>query len=304
MGREHRSVLMTETLEVLQPQSSRKILDATFGRGGHSRELLVAGATVVALDQDPDAIEAASPLVEEFGADRFEIRKMNFRDLQKVVDAGERYDGVLFDLGVSSPQLDRGERGFSFQHDGPLDMRMDPESSLTAAGLVNRGSEQELAQIFFEFGEERGSRRVAAAIARAREAGEISTTHQLADIISQALGGRRDRKIHPATKCFQALRIKVNEELTALDEALEAVPSLLNAGGRMATISFHALEDRRVKRFIEKHSEEEIRGEHYAFGQPNPDFCMKKLGRWKPSDQEIQENPRARSARLRGAEKI
>lgn len=304
MGKEHRSVLMAETMEVLSPQPSSRILDATFGRGGHSRELLRAGATVVALDQDPDAIAAATPLVEEFGVDRFEIRKMNFRDLQKIVDAGERYDGVLFDLGVSSPQLDQGARGFSFQHDGPLDMRMDPESLQTAADLVNSCSERDLAQIFFEYGEERGSRRVAAAIVRSREQAPITTTHQLAEIISRALGGRRDRKIHPATKCFQALRIRVNEELSALDEALEAVPDLLDSGGRMAAISFHALEDRRVKRFIARCSQEEIRGERYAFGQPNPEYCMKKLGRWKPSDSETKENPRARSARLRGAEKI
>lgn len=304
MGKEHRSVLMAETLEVLQPQPSRRILDATFGRGGHSRELLAAGANVIALDQDPEAIEAAAILVKEFGEDRFQIRKMNFRDLQIIVDAGERYDGVLFDLGVSSPQLDQGERGFSFQHDGPLDMRMDPETVQTAADLVNQCDTRELAQIFFEYGEERGSRKVAAAIVRAREEGEITTTYQLADIISRSLGGRRNRKIHPATKCFQALRIKVNEELSALDDALEAVPGLLNAGGRIAAISFHALEDRRVKRFVEKHSQEEIRGERYAFGQPNPHYCMKKLGRWKPSDDETIQNPRARSARLRGAEKI
>lgn len=304
MSPAHRSVLMAETLEVLRPQSSRRILDATFGRGGHARELLKAGATVVALDRDPEAIVAAAPLVEKFGSKQFEIRKMNFRDLRQIVDAGERYDGILFDLGVSSPQLDQGERGFSFLHDGPLDMRMDPDSSVTAAELVNRCSERELAQIFFEFGEERNSRRVASAIARERATREIETTHQLARIISTALGGRRDRKIHPATKCFQALRIKVNEELSALDEALEAVPKLLNPGGRMAVISFHALEDRRVKRFIEKHSQEEIRGERYAFGQPNPDYCLKKLGRWKPTEFETKNNPRARSARLRGAEKI
>lgn len=296
--------MMAETLEVLSPQPSSRILDATFGRGGHSRELLAAGAQVVALDQDPEAIEAATPLVKEFGQERFEIRRMNFRDLQTLVDAGERYDGVLFDLGVSSPQLDQGERGFSFQHDGPLDMRMDPETVMTAADLVNRCDAHELAQIFFEYGEERGSRKIAAAIIRAREVAPVTTTHQLADIISRALGGRRDRKIHPATKCFQALRIKVNEEMSALDDALVAVPGLLKSGGRMATISFHALEDRRVKRFIERHSLEEIRGERYAFGQPNPDYCMKKLGRWKPSEVEIQENPRARSARLRGAEKL
>jgi len=304
MGPGHQPVLLEETLELLAPREGLRVVDATFGRGGHSRALLEAGARVVALDQDPEAVAAASRLIEKFGSERFEIREMNFRNLQSLTREGERYDGVLFDFGVSSPQLDEARRGFSFQKEGPLDMRMSPETSRTAEEIVNEADEAELVQIFFEYGEERQARRVAAVIVRERENDRICSTLRLAAIIEKAVGGRRDRKIHPATKCFQALRIAVNDELAAIDEALEALPELLNPGGRLAAISFHALEDRRVKRFIEKHSQEEIRGERYAFGQPNPDYCLKKLGRWKPSEKEIETNPRARSARLRGAEKI
>jgi len=304
MGPGHQPVLLEETLELLAPRSRVRLLDATFGRGGHTRALLEAGAQVVALDQDPAAIEAASSLLEEFGNERFEIREMNFRNLTELVQRGERFDGVLFDFGVSSPQLDVAERGFSFQKDGPLDMRMSTRGSLTAGDLVNRTDEQELARIFFEYGEERKARRVARVIVEERKRARIESTVQLAAIVEKAVGGRRDRKIHPATKCFQALRIAVNDELAAIDEALPAVPELLNEGGRLAAISFHALEDRRVKKFIDQHSREEIRGDHYAFGQPNPDYCMKNLGRWKPGEKELESNPRARSARLRGAEKI
>lgn len=304
MGSDHQPVLLEETLELLAPSREARLLDATFGRGGHSRALLEAGARVTALDQDPEAIAAASGLLKEFGSERFEIREMNFRDLTVLAGRGERFDGVLFDFGVSSPQLDQAERGFSFQKEGPLDMRMSPQTTRTAEDIVNSADERELARIFFEYGEERASRRVAAAIVRARQEARIETTTRLAEVIQKAMGGRRDRKIHPATKCFQALRIAVNDELAAIDEALAAIPGLLNAGGRLAAISFHALEDRRVKRFVEKHSREEIRGERYAFGQPNPDYCLKKLGRWKPTEEEITQNPRARSARLRGAEKI
>lgn len=304
MGPDHQPVLLKETLDLLALREDVLVVDATFGRGGHSRALLEAGARVVALDQDPEAVEAASSLIEKFGSERFEIREMNFRNLQSLTRKGERYDGVLFDFGVSSPQLDQAVRGFSFQQEGPLDMRMSPEISRTAEEIVNEADEAELVRIFFEYGEERRARRVAAAIVRERNHRRIETTTQLAAIIEKAVGGRRDRKIHPATKCFQAIRIAVNDELAAIDEALEALPELLNPGGRLAAISFHALEDRRVKRFIEKHSQEEIRGERYAFGQPNPDYCLNKLGRWKPSETEIEANPRSRSARLRGAEKI
>ncbi|MEM6821148.1 MAG: 16S rRNA (cytosine(1402)-N(4))-methyltransferase RsmH [Verrucomicrobiota bacterium] len=300
----HQPVLLQETLEALAPNTSKCFIDATFGRGGHTRALLDAGARVVALDQDPEAIKVAEQFMGQWGANQLRIVSMNFRDLQGIADQGERFDGILFDLGVSSPQLDQGERGFSFMHDGPLDMRMNPESPLTAHEVVNTWDESELACIFFEYCEERRSRRVASAVVKARKKEPLETTTELAELISAAVGGRRNHKIHPATKCFQALRICVNDELGSLDQALSVVPSLLKVGGRMAVISFHALEDRRVKRFIEKHSQEEIREGSYAFGRPNPDYCFKKLGRWKPSDAEIEVNIRSRSARLRAAEKV
>ncbi len=293
-----------EVLVALGSLSGRRVLDATFGRGGHAQAFLESGARVLALDQDPEAVRAGEAMRLSWGGEKFEILHMNFRNMAQLAQKGERFDRVFFDLGVSSPQLDEPRRGFSFQQDGPLDMRMDPSQTTTAADLINGEEERELARIFFEYGDERAARRIAAAVVHERGRSPIQTTLHLSNLISKTVGGRRDRKIHPATKCFQALRIRVNDELKALDEVLPQVLQLLTTGGVFAMISFHALEDRRVKHFIEHHSREEIRGEYYAFGHKNPDYCLKNLGRWKPSMQEISENPRARSARLRAAEKI
>jgi len=308
MRAEHQPVLLEETLAVLAPQANRHILDATFGRGGHSRALLAAGARVTALDRDPEAIAFGQALVRETRSNRFFIKQMNFADIRQLAAAGESYDGILFDFGVSSPQLDSPERGFSFRENGPLDMRMgagaEGDTPGTAADLVNGAEESELVRIFFAYGEERQARRIAAAIVRERARGPITRTRQLAEIIEKTVGMRGHRKIHPATPVFQALRIAVNDELQAIEDALEAVPDVLKPGGRLAAISFHALEDRRVKRFIEVCSREEIREEGMAFGHANPNYCFKKLGRFKPSAEEIQNNPRARSARLRAAEKV
>lgn len=281
------------------------MLDGTFGRGGHSRALLAAGANVVALDRDPDAhvSSAASVLSAEFGG-RLTLEMKNFDQLAAVAEKQGPFDGILLDLGVSSPQLDDATRGFSFLHDGPLDMRMDPSQPVTAAALVNGTDEAGLARIFFEYGDEPQARRIARALVRRREQTPFTRTADLAAEIERALGGRRDRRTHPATKAFQALRIAVNDELGALDRALAAMPGALRSGGRMAVISFHSLEDRRVKAFIEKHSREELRGPASPFGQPNPDYCFRKTGRWMPSEEEVSANPRARSARLRVAERI
>jgi len=286
----------------LQPAPGKRMLDATFGRGGHSRALLERGAAVVALDQDPDAEDQAGQLAPAYPG-RFTFHRENFRNLARVRAEEGLFDGILFDLGVSSPQLDTAARGFSFQQDGPLDMRMDPRQQLTAADLVNGGSESELTSILFQYGEEPQARRIVKTLVREREREPILRTGRLAALVEKTLGGRRERKIHPATKTFQALRIAVNGELDALREALAEVPASLNKGGRMAVISFHALEDRMVKEFVARHSEAEIRGT-YAFGLPNPEYCLKKTGRWLPSEAEVERNPRARSARLRGAEKI
>lgn len=300
----HLPVLLREVLELLQAGPGKLILDGTFGRGGHSRELLRTGARVVALDQDPQAIEAGKELEKEWGRSRFEIKQMNFRELALVARETGGFDGILLDLGVSSPQLDTPGRGFSFQKTGPLDMRMDPENPRTAAQAVNGMDERELGRLLRDFGGEKSSGQIARAIVRARETKAFETTAELADLVEKSVGGRRGSKLHPATKTFQALRIWVNGEMEALDEALRAAPKALKAGGRLAVISFHELEDRMAKRFIESRSQAEILGSRYAFGRPNPDYCFKKLGRFQPSDEEVAANPRARSARLRGAERI
>jgi 16S rRNA (cytosine1402-N4)-methyltransferase len=299
----HIPVLLKEVMEALQPGGNKRMLDATFGRGGHSRAMLAAGTEVVALDQDYEAEGYASSLAAEF-PQKFTFRRTNFSALAEVSGELGPFDGILFDLGMSSPQLDRAERGFSFQQDGPLDMRMDQDAAVSAADLVENSTEEELANVIFRFGDEPRSRRIARAIVGARAKEKITRTAQLAAIIEKAVGGRRGAKIHPATKTFQALRIAANDELGALRAALKAVPPALKKSGRLGVISFHSLEDRMVKEFIARHSSEEIRGDHYAFGRPNPDYCLKKLGRWIPGAEEINANPRARSARLRAAEKI
>ncbi len=281
------------------------MLDGTFGRGGHTRALLAAGADVWALDQDPAA--HASPdacvLASEYGG-KFGLEMKNFDQLAKVAEEQGPFDGILLDLGVSSPQLDHADRGFSFLHDGPLDMRMDPALPQTAADLVNDSDEVALVKILFEFGEEPQARKIVRALIHRREREPFTRTVELAGEVERAVGGRRDRRTHPATKTFQALRIAVNDELGALDRALQAIPSALKSGGRMGVISFHSLEDKRVKSFIEKHSQEELRGPASPFGQPNPEYCLRKIGRWLPSAEETSANPRARSARLRVAERI
>ncbi|MDD5262201.1 MAG: 16S rRNA (cytosine(1402)-N(4))-methyltransferase RsmH [Methylacidiphilales bacterium] len=303
MEAEHQPVLLEETMKALEPTPGKYILDATFGRGGHARAMLERGARVVALDRDPDAEACARGLEAEFQP-RFVFRRRNFSELAQVHAEFGSFDGILMDLGVSSPQLNDAERGFSFQQHGPLDMRMDPSQEMTAADLVNSSSEAELADLIFRLGEEREARRIARAIVQAREKERFTRTAPLAALVEKVLGGRRNRKIHPATKTFQALRIAVNGELEALEEALPAVPGALKPGGRFAAISFHALEDRRVKSFIERRSLPEIRGTEYAFGLPNPDYTFRKIGRWLPSEAEVLKNPRARSARLRVAEKL
>lgn len=299
--KDHRPVLLEEAVGVMQPAPGKRIVDATFGRGGHTVAFLSAGASVLALDCDPEAVAAAEMLKKDWGG-QLEVRKMNFSEISRL--GGERIDGIFMDLGVSSPQLDRAERGFSFQQDGPLDMRMDTESGLTAAEIVNTWPEEELSRLLWNYGDERQARKIASAICREREQAPFERTTQLAELVGKTIGVARRGKLNPATKTFQAIRIAVNGELEALDAALDAIPSLLNEGGRLAIISFHALEDRRVKKFIQHRSEPELHDGAYAFGCENPDYCLKKLGRWKPGETEIAANPRARSARLRAAEKI
>ncbi len=300
----HEPVLLGDVIELLRPAPGALIFDATLGGGGHTRAMLEAGADVIAMDRDKDAIAHAADTLREF-AGRLRLLHGDFRNAAEALDlAGvTAVDGVLLDLGVSSWQLDTPERGFSFQHDGPLDMRMDASQGLTAADIVNTWSAEQLADAFFRLGEESGSRRAASAIVKARAAAPIVNTARLADVIETVLPRRSGR--HPATKIFQALRMAVNDELGSLRDALESLPSRLKPGGRMAVISFHSLEDRIVKEFFRERSREWIDKP----GWPEPIRNERRLFNRvtaKPvqaDEDETRENRRARSAKLRVVER-
>ena len=296
----------------MQPRPSGRYLDGTFGGGGHTRALLESSApdgVVLALDADPAAIDRAFALQQDPGIARRLIPvRANFADLALV--ARERglapLDGILLDLGLSSFQLDQPERGFAFRHEGPLDMRFDPEQGVPASDLVNTLPERELADLIWRYGEEPGSRRIARAVVRERERAAIKTTTRLAEIVASALGGRRGRDIHPATRTFQALRIATNEELAVLEAALAGALDVLAPGGRLAVIAFHSLEDRIVKRFVERESAG-------CICPPEVPICvcghrprLRKLTRRavRPDAAEMDANPRARSAVLRVAERL
>jgi 16S rRNA (cytosine1402-N4)-methyltransferase len=307
----HRPVLPVESLRLLAPERGGLFVDATLGLGGHSEAILEASeeTRVVGLDRDREALSFASRRLARFGG-RFRAAHSDFREIARVLgELGEpEVSGVLADLGVSSLQFDSPARGFSFRHDAPLDMRMDASGDeATAAELLARLPEEEIARVIFEYGEERRSRRIARWIVERREAGQpIETTKQLAELVARAAGHKRTDRIHPATRTFQALRIAVNRELEGLGEFLETSVDLLQAGGRLAVISFHSLEDRVVKRTLRR-----------LAGQCE---CDPRLPRCEcgarrvveiltrrpvaPSERELEENPRARSAKLRGAEKL
>jgi 16S rRNA (cytosine1402-N4)-methyltransferase len=300
-------VLLREALEGLALRDDGWYVDATYGRGGHSAEILARlgpQGRLLALDKDTHAVADGAG---RFAADsRFTISHAGFEDLGAVAApwlAGRGLAGILFDLGVSSPQLDQPARGFSFAHDGPLDMRMNLGGGATAAEWLAGVSQAELAEVLFRHGEEPRARQIAAAIVRAREAGPITTTRALAEIVA-AHAGRQQGRIHPATRVFQAIRIAVNAELDALERALPQAVELLAAAGRLVVISFHSLEDRIVKRFMAR----EARGDEVYAGLPNiPAHARPRLrliGRLvRPSEDEVESNPRARSARLRVAER-
>ena len=288
-------------MEMLQPAPGRTVIDATFGRGGHARAFLGRGARVIALDVDPDAQAEAEKISHGEGADRFRFVRKNFGHLAEVAAETGPADGLLLDLGLSSPQLDRAERGFSFQQSGPLDMRMDPAQGESAADLVNRLPEPELRQLLRDGGEDRDPGRIARSIVRARP---LRTTEDLAQAVIRATKPPRPGAKHPATRTFLAIRRAVNHEGEMLDRALAAVPHVLKPGGRLAVLTYQSLEDRVVKNWIRDHAEEEKRQPGMAFGQPNRERWVKSLGEVVPSEAEIEANPRARSARLRGAERI
>ena len=299
----HIPVMRDAVLTGLALRPAGRYLDGTFGRGGHARailERLGAEGRLLLMDRDPDAVAHAR---REFGADpRVAIRHANFSELGEWDEARAGLDGVLLDLGVSSPQLDDAARGFSFQSDAPLDMRMDPGAGESAADFIARAEERDIADVLFRYGEERMSRRIAHAIVARRVESPIRTTRELAELVERTLG-RRERHKHPATRTFQALRLRVNDELGSLERALPAVASVLKPAGRLAVISFHSLEDRIVKQFIRGEVAAPVRR-----GLPVPVVKAPPLvavGRaQKPDEEEVMRNPRARSAVLRIAEKV
>jgi len=303
----HLSVLYKETLEALKPTPGGLYVDGTLGAGGHAWGLLEGSqpsGQLLGLDVDPDALVLATQRLAPFGQ-RAHLRHGSYADLAQHLAAlgWAAVDGILLDLGASSMQFDRPERGFSFQKDGPLDMRFNPAASRSAADLVNALPENELADLLYTYGEERQSRRVARAIVAARP---LHTSTELAAVIAKALGSGRSAGIHPATRSFQALRIAVNGELDALASVLPQAVAALKPGGRLAVISFHSLEDRLVKQFMRRESRDCI----CPPGQPvctcGHRASLRELTR-KPlaaGEQELGANPRARSARLRVAEKI
>jgi 16S rRNA (cytosine1402-N4)-methyltransferase len=301
----HQPVLLQEALEGLSLRDDGWYVDATYGRGGHSAEILARlgpEGRLLALDKDPDAVADARA---RLGQDpRFSVEHAGFEELRTIAAAKlprARVAGVLFDLGVSSPQLAEPARGFSFAHDGPLDMRMNNSSGPTAAEWLAAVPERELADALFRYGEEPRARKIAAAIVRARAAQPLTRTRELADLVA-AHAGRHTGRIHPATRTFQAIRVAINDELGALERGLSQALDLLEEGGRLVAISFHSLEDRIVKRFMAR----EARGDEAYAGLPNvPPHArprLKVLGKLvRPTAIEVERNPRARSARMRVA---
>jgi len=301
----HSPVLLDEVLKGLNPQPGQRLIDGTIGAGGHAQAILKATAPngqVLGLDADPSALDIARQRLAPYG-DRISLVNANFVQLAAVA---RDYDflpvqGILLDLGLSSMQLNAVERGFSFQSEGPLDMRYDPSGTSTAADLVNNLSQSDLADLLYQFGEERRSRAIARAIVAARP---LHSTRELANLVSRAVGSRQKAKIHPATRTFQALRIAVNDELERLSKVLPKAVTLLSPGGRLAVISFHSLEDRTVKDFFKRESKD-------CICPPEQPICTcdhratLHIITQKPvtaSEQEISLNPRARSAKLRVAE--
>jgi 16S rRNA (cytosine1402-N4)-methyltransferase len=324
----HTPVLLAETLDGLQVRQGGAYIDGTLGGGGHTAALLAAGAgRVLGIDRDPAALEAAAARLES-DRERLALAHGDFRDIGAIAHEHgfAEVAGVLLDIGVSSHQLDAAERGFSFNMDAPLDMRMDPTSGRTAAELVNELPEDELADVIYQYGEERASRRIARRIAERRRTAPITTTVELADLVKRAVGGK-DTRIHPATRTFQALRIAVNDELAALQEALPAATELLAPGGRLAVITFHSLEDRIAKQFMQRETAICLLPPR-TFAEACPHLIEKGAGprpciyigardcdyapRLSPvtskpitaSQAEITTNPRSRSAKLRIAERL
>lgn len=300
----HIPVLLEEVLAELRPTAGETFIDGTFGAGGYTRAILeAADCRVIAIERDPASFAAGQALIEEFGG-RLTLVPTTFSEMEQAAhDAGHAsVDGVVLDIGVSSMQLDDPERGFSFLRDGPLDMRMS-QAGPTAADIVNSAREEDLADILYEYGEERRSRAIARAIVKARSEARITTTKALSDIVERVLGRARGDEKHSATRTFQALRIHVNDELGELRGALEAAERLLKPGGRLLVVTFHSLEDRIVKHFLQERSGKVDGGSRYQPGPvvplKAPSFRIVNTRGLTPNKRETDANPRARSARLR-----
>ena len=304
----HLPVLLAEAVDRLSVKPASIVIDCTFGGGGHTAEILARispSGRVLALDADPAAIERGERrFTQEIASGRLVLVNANFASLEVVASArgfGDA-DAILLDLGVSSFQIDEPGRGFSFQSDGPLDMRMDPHQKLTAYVIVNEWPESELADTIYMYGDERKSRRIARRIVAQRP---IRSTAQLAGVVTDAVGGRRGQRIHPATRTFQALRIAVNGELDSLRSVLPQCLEVLRPGGRLAVISFHSLEDRIVKQWMQQEAADFLRDPAHPFGgvERTPTVRLLERKPVMPSAEEVSRNPRSRSARLRVAEK-
>jgi 16S rRNA (cytosine1402-N4)-methyltransferase len=311
--KQHIPVMLPEVLQAMQPKDGEVYLDGTFGAGGYSRALLEsAGCTVYAVDRDPNVADMAAALAKAF-PNRFFWLMGSFSDMVSLLEGRgiTSVNGIVLDIGVSSMQIDAPERGFSFRSDGPLDMRM-AQSGQSAADIVNNAAEEELADILYHYGEERKSRAIARAIVQARTEEPITRTRQLADIVRRVLKGGKDG-LDPSTRTFQALRIRVNDELGELARALSAAEILLGDGGRLVVVTFHSLEDRIVKQFFQSRSGEtrggsrhlpQIGATHKATAAHLPAFFLPRRKPVLPSPSEIRINPRARSAKLRSAIRI
>ena len=300
----HAPVLLAEVLEALSAKAGDVIIDATFGAGGYTRAILATGATVIALDRDPTVQPHADAVANDHPG-RFTLVQTPFSGLANAfADSGaERLDGIVFDIGVSSMQLDEAERGFSFMRDGPLDMRM-ARDGYSAADIVNTWDHGPLAHILKQYGDERQSGRIATAILRRRTTQPFTRTLDLADVVERALGGRRGAPTHPATRTFQALRIAVNDELGELTAGLEAAEATLSPGGRLAVVTFHSLEDRIVKAFLTERTGNAPGGSRHApmaVETRKPSFTLSFKGAREAGEAELAANPRARSAKLRAA---
>ncbi len=305
----HESVLLQEAVDALDIASDGVIIDGTFGRGGHSQLILKelgSAGRLLAFDKDPQAIAHAN---EHFGDDeRFTIFQDSFAELKERVESlglSDKVTGVLFDLGVSSPQLDQAERGFSFMKDGPLDMRMNPEQGISAAQWLAKAKEGDIRHILKVYGEEKFAGRIARKIVEMRDEQPITTTRQLAKLIDEAVPGKREPGKHPATRSFQAIRIYINQELSDLEKGLQAAFDVLAVGGRLVVISFHSLEDRIVKRFFKKLAKGDDFPKDLPVRAEDIKPKMKLLGKpVRPDDLEVDENIRSRSAIMRIAEKL